>query len=62
MTSIIMQHVPAIWSDYVYVGSPDTGIGQSSSVMLDQNTHSMTTERRVKSVSKSAPSILPSVP
>lgn len=37
-------------------------MGQSSSVMLDQNTQTMTTESRVKSVSKRAPSILPLVP
>jgi hypothetical protein len=39
-----------------------TGIGQSSSVMLDQKIQIVTTERRVKSVSKSAPLILPLVP
>ena len=39
-----------------------TGIGQSSSVMLDQKIHKVTTERKVKRVSKSAPSILPLVP
>ena len=37
-------------------------MGQSSSVMLDQKTQIMTTDRRVKKVSKSAPSILPLVP
>lgn len=47
---------------YVYEVSPDTGIGQSSSVILDQKTQIMTTERRVNRVSKSAPSILPLVP
>ena len=47
---------------HVYWPSPATGIGQSSSVMLDQNTHIIMTESRVKSVSNSAPSILPLVP
>ena len=37
-------------------------MGQSSSVILDQKTHIMTTEARVKRVSKNAPSILPLVP
>ena len=44
--------------EYVFV----TGIGQSSSVMLDQKIQTVMTERRVKSVSKRAPSILPLVP
>lgn len=39
-----------------------TGVGQSSSVMLDQNIQIMTTESRVKSVWKSDPSIFPLVP
>lgn len=47
---------------YVYVLSPETGMGQSSSVMLDQKTQIMMTDKRVKRVSKSAPSILPLVP
>ena len=47
---------------YVYVLSPDVGIGQSSSVMLDQKTHIMTTDSSVKNVSKRAPSILWLVP
>jgi hypothetical protein len=37
-------------------------MGQSSSVMLDQNTQTMTTASRVKSDSNSPPLILPSVP
>lgn len=39
-----------------YVGS-EGGSGQSSSVMLDQNIHTMITDRRVKRVSKRAPLI-----
>ena len=46
---------------YVYA-PPVGGIGQSSSVMLDQNTQIITTESRVNSVSKRAPSIFPCVP
>lgn len=46
----------------MYVLSPDVGIGQSSSVILDQKTHIMTTDRSVNNVSKRAPSILPWVP
>lgn len=38
------------------------GIGQSSSVIDDQNTQFITTAAKVKKVSKSAPSILPLVP
>ena len=45
---------------YVY-GCPGTDVGQSSSVMLLQNVHTATTLRRVKMVSKKAPSILPFV-
>lgn len=41
---------------------PDTGMGQSSSVILDQNTQIITTEARVKIVSNIAPLILPLVP
>ncbi len=37
-------------------------MGQSSSVMLDQKTHIITIDSKVKSVSKNAPSILPLVP
>ena len=47
--------------DYVYA-LPGTGIGQSSSVILDQNTHIMITESKVKSVSNKAPLIFPLVP
>ena len=46
----------------MYVLSPDVGIGQSSSVILDQKTHIITTDNNVNNVSKSAPSILPWVP
>lgn len=46
----------------VVVEASMAGIGQSSSVMLDQKTQSMTTDKRVKRVWKRAPSILPSVP
>lgn len=38
------------------------GIGQSSSVMLDQNIQINTTAMRVKNVSKRPPLILPFVP
>lgn len=37
-------------------------MGQSSSVILDQKTQMVTTDRKVNSVSKRAPSILPLVP
>jgi len=37
-------------------------MGQSSSVMLDQNTQIITTDRRVKRVENRPPLILPSVP
>ena len=57
-----MKAIGRRWRYYVYVGSPDVGIGQSSSVILDQKTQIMMTEKRVKSVSKKAPSILPLVP
>lgn len=47
--------------DYVYVcvGGPT---GQSSSVMLDQKTQTMTTDSNVKRVSNKAPLIFPLVP
>ena len=41
---------------------PGAGIGQSSSVMLDQNVHTIMTDSSVKNVSKRAPLILPWVP
>ena len=59
------QHISKKYEEscyYVYVLSPDVGIGQSSSVILDQKTHIMMTDKRVKNVSKRAPSILPLVP
>lgn len=40
---------------------PGVGIGQSSSVMLLQKSHTTTTDKRVKKVSKSAPLTLPCV-
>jgi len=40
----------------------DGGIGQSSSVILDQKTQIMITDRRVKSVSKRPPLMAPFVP
>lgn len=46
---------------YAYVRSAGGGTGQSSSVMLDQKIQIRTMERRVKRVSKRAPSILPDV-
>lgn len=47
----------------LYAPLPATaGIGQSSSVMLDQNTHTITTASNVKSDSNRPPLILPSVP
>lgn len=47
---------------HVYAPCPVPGIGQSSSVMLDQKTQMVTTERRVKRVSNMPPLILPEVP
>jgi len=41
---------------------PVPGIGQSSSVILDQKTHIMTTASKVKSVSNRPPLIAPFVP
>lgn len=38
------------------------GMGQSSSVMLDQNIQMTITDSKVKRVSKRAPSIFPDVP
>lgn len=49
-------------SDHVYAPCPVPGIGQSSSVILDQNTQMVTTERRVNRVSNMPPLILPLVP
>jgi hypothetical protein len=47
----------------LYAPEPATvGIGQSSSVMLDQNTQTITTASKVKSDSNSPPLILPFVP
>ena len=47
----------------LYAPAPATvGIGQSSSVMLDQNTQIITTASRVNSVSNKPPLILPLVP
>jgi hypothetical protein len=47
----------------VYAPDPATvGIGQSSSVMLDQNTHTITTASSVKRDEKRPPLILPEVP
>ena len=40
----------------------DVGIGQSSSVMLDQNTQIMMTESRVKRVEKKPPLMAPFEP
>lgn len=53
---------PTTCRTYVYVLPPEGAIGQSSSVMLDQNSHIVTTARRVKSVSNSPPLIFPFVP
>lgn len=44
-----------------YCTGGTVAVGQSSSVMLLQNTHTITTERRVKKVSKSAPFTRPDV-
>ena len=46
---------------YVYAPWPPSGIGQSSSVILDQKTQTMTTAARVNSVSNKPPFILPCV-
>jgi hypothetical protein len=61
LVHIISYHIIAYHCvNYEYPGVP--AAGQSSSVMLDQNTHIMITERRVKSVSNMPPLILPCTP
>jgi hypothetical protein len=52
-----------LWFLHEYAPEPATaGIGQSSSVMLDQNSQMTATAKSVNSVSNRPPLILPSVP
>jgi hypothetical protein len=52
-------------SSYGYIPlppEPGAGMGQSSSVMLDQKIHTMIMDSRVNRISKREPLILPCVP
>jgi hypothetical protein len=55
----VLVHLHTLPAHQYGPGPPTAGIGQSSSVMLDQNTHTMTTASSVKSVSNSPPLIFP---
>jgi hypothetical protein len=52
---------PNTFSYYEYPAPPGAGIGQSSSVILDQNIHTITTASSVKRVSNMPPLIFPFV-